>query len=405
MVTVTRKGSQTMEEVRKALLIEIGLRSINALVTEDEVTFKKLNRLLKEQRATALEDYIKIKEINADEIEKDPYIEAFKKVKFNNEIQTLKDSGNNYRIVGKSVLGNMVCSNNRRFTRKSLAKYEEDQRASSSLITTISYCYTGKTLFLPVLYEGLTKKDPWMTVEPYEILTHNTRAKYVKGSVLLLGCGLGYTAFRLAQEDQVENIDIVELSPDVKKLYDDNIRDITPNNHKINEVILADAIEYLYTTNLEKYNHIDVDIWRDTLDMTYPYLKCLALEERYSNVKFSYWIENSFYNNLQTEILRILYKRFYRIEKDLIADDIPIPGLDILAEYIVDNERVMISSTQVLLDFISYPNLRRIVKNFAINNSEGVERIKKHIESKLKELDELIIEASIIEASKSEFSI
>lgn len=386
MVTVTRKGSQTMEEVRKALLIEIGLRSINALVTEDEVTFKKINRLLIEQRATALKDYIKIKEINAEEIESDLYIQAFKKVP-------------------KSVSGNLAYSNDRKFTRKFLAKYEEDQREPGSLVTKISYCYTGETLFLPVLYEGLTKKDPWMTVEPYEILTHNTRAKYVKGKVLLLGCGLGYTAFRLAQEDQVKSIDIVELSTDVKKLYDDNVRGITPNNNKINDIILADAIEYLYTTNLEKYNHIDVDIWRDTLDMTYPYLKSLALEDRYPNVKFTYWIENSFYNNLQTEILRILYKRFYRIEKDLITDDIPIPGLDILAEYIVNNERVMISSTQALLDFISYPNLRRIVKNFAINNSEGVERIKKHIGSKLKELDELIIEASKIMASKSKFSI
>ncbi len=65
----------------------------------------------------------------------------------------------------------------------------------------------------------------------------------------------------------------------------------------------------------------------------------------------------------------------------------------------------MISSTQALLDFISYPNLRRIVKDFAINNSEGIERIKNHIESKLKELDELIIEADRITVSKSKNSI
>ena len=80
MVTVTRKGSQTMEEVRKALLIEIGLGSINDLVTEKNVTFKELNELLEVQHATALKDYIKIKEINAEEIESDPYIQAFKEV-------------------------------------------------------------------------------------------------------------------------------------------------------------------------------------------------------------------------------------------------------------------------------------------------------------------------------------
>ena len=386
MVTVTRKGSQTMEEVRRALLIESGLRTINAYITEDEVTFKRLNELLELQGLTKLKDYIKIEEKDAEEIESDPYIQAFKEVP-------------------KSVSGNMACSNIRRLSKRCLTKYREDQRDPGSLITKISYCYTRKTLYLPVLYEGLIKKDPWMTVEPYEILTHNTRAKYVKGNVLLLGCGLGYTAFRLAQEDQVKSIDIVELSPDVKKLYDDNVRGITPNNYKINDIILADAIEYLYTTNLEKYNHIDVDIWRDTLDMTYPYLKCLALEDQYPNIQFTYWIEDSFYNNLQTEILRILYKRFYRTQKDLIEEDIPIPGLDILAEYIVDNERVMISNTEGLLDFISYPNLRRIVKNFAINNSEGIERIKNHIESKLKELDELIIEADRITVSKSKNSI
>lgn len=382
MVTVTRKGSQTMEEVRRALLIESGLRTINAYITEDEVTFKRLNELLELKGMTKLKDYIKIEEKDAEEIESDPYIQAFKEVP-------------------KSVSGNMACSNIRRLSKRCLTKYEEDQRDPSSLITKISYCYTRKTLYLPVLYEGLIKKDPWMTVEPYEILTHNTRAKYVKGDVLLLGCGLGYTAFRLAQEDQVKSIDIVELSPDVKKLYDDNVRGITPNNYKINDIILADAIEYLYTTNLEKYNHIDVDIWRDTLDMTYPYLKCLALEDRYPNIQFTYWIEDSFYNNLQTEILRILYKRFYRTQKDLIEEDIPIPGLDILAEYIVNNEHVMISNTEGLLDFISYPNLRRIVKDFAINNSEGVEKIKNHIESKVKELEDLIAKANEILVSKS----
>ena len=109
MVTVTRKGSQTMEEVRKALLIEIGLGSINDLVTEKNVTFKELNELLEVQHATALKDYIKIKEINAEEIESDPYIQAFKEVP-------------------KTVSGNLAYSNSRKFTKNGLAKYEEDQR-------------------------------------------------------------------------------------------------------------------------------------------------------------------------------------------------------------------------------------------------------------------------------------
>ena len=355
MVTITKKAHEMTGMLINALSIEGGQTEAQEYIFKHGLICYHKDSYLRSNGFDniANSSLLKVERIDSKKVLADPYIQNFK--------------------CTYDISGNIVMGLERKIPGYYLAKYREDKRDPYTFARITSYCYTNIPLLLPVLYEGVNRKEEWMTVEPYEIMTHNSRAVKARGRVLLLGCGLGYSAFRLALEEQVKSIDIVELSPDVKKLYDKNVRDITPNRDKINDIILDDAIKYLYSTKLEKYNHIDVDIWRDTLDMIYPYLKCLALEDQYPDVTFSYWIENTFYTDLQAELLKIML--YLLVGSDGYFEEWTIPGLNTLARYIIRKSEITISSPADLNRLLNPAYLRKMVKEFALTNPDDVEKI------------------------------
>ena len=56
------------------------------------------------------------------------------------------------------------------------------------------------------------------------------------------------------------------------------------------------------------YDWANIDIWNDTFDMAYPYMKCLLLEQKHPQTQFTYWLEKAFYTNMQREILTLREK-------------------------------------------------------------------------------------------------
>ncbi len=207
-----------------------------------------------------------------------------------------------------------------------------------------------------------------MTAEAYEINTHNSRAEEIRDKVCCAGLGLGYTPYRLAQEAKVKSIDVIELNPNVIKLYEDHIRRITPNNQKI-KVIQGDAIKYL-RENASKYDCIDADIWHDSNDMIDPYLKLLYMEQKNPQVRFSYWMEKTFYVDLQCIILLELNAKYNNNNLNMLASGIP-EIMKALARYVIDNTEGVIYNVSDLNKLLSYENLREKTKKFAIDYSQG----------------------------------
>ena len=268
-------------------------------------------------------------------------------------------------------------SDKRKVLAGTVAKRDQDKRNLNTLIRTAHFFTPDSDVAFPMLSEGNQKL--WMTVEPLEINTHDSRAKKIKGNVLYLGAGLGYSVFRSAADQGVKSIDIVELSPDVKKLCEDQVIGKMPNGDKVKNFFVGDAISFISNEDLSAYNSVDLDIYRDTQGMIVPYLKTLPLEEKYPKTNFSYWIEGNFYVDLQTEILAIIRQMILR-PGDSIGGLGYSHGIGMLAKCLVEEANAVINNREDLSNFISFNNLRDLTKDFAINNPSGVKKIECEME-------------------------
>ncbi len=221
--------------------------------------------------------------------------------------------------------------------------------------------YYDREMRFPILCETETKIG-WMTVEPYEINTFSSFAESAKGRILLGGCGLGYIAYMLSLKDEVSEITIVEKDKDVIELFKSSILPQFKNKDKI-KVIEGDIIEYLKIADLTKYDEINLDVWRDYMDMIYIYLEALVVEHNNPQVKFSYWLEEGLRYQIGKSILKAFAEKS---DKDNI--------LDIIGQYILDN--ATINNRDDLLELIKLKDMRSILYTWYLDNMELTEKFK-----------------------------
>lgn len=206
--------------------------------------------------------------------------------------------------------------------------YEKDKTYSNGLLKrdpktlTLVYdhCYYQEDIYYPSI-GTIYPTTQWMSVRNNEINTFNSFINEAKGKVLLMGCGLGYLAYMLSLKDEVDEITIIELNPEIKMMFE---RYLKPQmNNKIN-IFQGDALKFLATENISMYQYCNVDIWRGLPDMFSIYLKCLLLEQRSPNTKFYYWLEESLHISMETVWLILmkesLDKKISNSQPELFTD-------------------------------------------------------------------------------------
>lgn len=345
MATISNNADKVKKTIERAIKKELSLAQLRERITMGEVNRHNIIQLLHEYNIEGSIDYER--QIQPGEgVLADPYYTSF-------------------NILNQSC-GNYTIGRTKHIYPLTLSLWDEDTRDPYSLIRKTKCWFTTEHLFIPRLSEG--ENNIWMTVEAHEINTHNSRTKEIKGKVCCAGLGLGYTPYRLAQEAEVKSIDVIELNPNVISLYEDNIRRITPNNEKI-KVIQGDAIEYL-RENTSKYDCVDADIWHSSEDMLDPYLKLLAMEQKNPQVRFSYWMEKTFYVDLQCIILLELNAKYNYNSLSFQAIGIP-EIMKALARYIIENTKGTIYNVNDLSNLLSYNNLREKTMSFALDYSQG----------------------------------
>lgn len=345
MATISNNAIELKRKIERAIRKELDSAELREKIIKGEVNRNNIVQLLRQYNLEGTIDYER--QIQPNEgVLADPYYKSFN--------------------VAYQSCGNITIGRTKSVLPLTLRLWDEDTRDPYSLIRKTKCWFTTEYLFIPCLSEG--KGNTWMTAEAYEINTHNSRAEEIRDKVCCAGLGLGYTPYRLAQEDQVKSIDVIELNPNVIKLYEDHIRGITPNNEKI-KVIQGDAIEYL-RENAPKYNCIDADIWHGSDDMIDPYLKLLYMEQKNPQVSFSYWMEKTFYVDLQCIILLELNAKYNNNILSIQAGGIP-EIMKELARYAIDNTEGVIYNVSDLSKLLSYNNLREKTMKFAIDYSQG----------------------------------
>ncbi len=182
------------------------------------------------------------------------------------------------RKIGKFLLTNAS------YARGELFLYDAPDLKAELVLPKIAF-FTGKVSF-PTLYEG---NMPWMSVCPSEINSMKEQMERAHGNVLVLGMGLGYYQYVISGKDDVSSVTVVEISPEIADIFNENILPFFEKAEKI-EIVVADAIEYLKTVNDGQYDFVFADIWEGIIDGAPLYEKIRKEEKRLKSTEFTYWI-------------------------------------------------------------------------------------------------------------------
>lgn len=183
------------------------------------------------------------------------------------------------------------------------------EEAGTSLMVPRLGCFDRKVSF-PAVYEDAI---PWMSICPSEMNTmrapidHAVRfvrqraAQSGTGSrLLVLGLGLGYFPFLLAEEESVREIVIAEWSKEIIDLFERHLLPRFPHREKL-RIVQGDAFDVLRSTGPEEIDYVFADTWESQYDGAKDYMRIMRHMKRLSPdtdphdltapVGFSCWIE------------------------------------------------------------------------------------------------------------------
>jgi hypothetical protein len=132
----------------------------------------------------------------------------------------------------------------------------------------------------------------WIADIPQEIRQHEEAIAeiYPRGRILVGGLGLGIAVTLLARLGGVEQVDAVEISPEVAELCD-------PHHPKV-KVIVADFYEWLDKLETWPYHGAFIDIWAGTNEGTWwedvmPIRRAIGRKfGAWINYSVKYWAED-----------------------------------------------------------------------------------------------------------------
>lgn len=201
----------------------------------------------------------------------------------------------------------------------------------------------------------------WMSVCPQEMNTMKRPIENSFGNVLVLGGGIGYFPYMIAQKDNVKSITIIEKNPIIKDFLENVIfKKITDNIDKIH-IVLDDSVNYL-SKNVKNFDYVFIDTWENNIDGKAQYLNYLPFEISNPDIKFDYWIEDSILFFFALETSRYLsaklgtddYIRYFK----LICPDVWER---------LENCDITISNPRHIEYYISKEQTKNILKDFLKN--------------------------------------
>ena len=131
----------------------------------------------------------------------------------------------------------------------------------------------------------------WMSITPNEIETMRAPLARANGRVLTYGLGLGYFAFHASEKESVQEVTVVERSPQALSLFTRYLLPRFTHPEKI-RLKCADAFTVAVdTATVRQYDYVFADIWRDVSDGLTLYKRLKALEIPGASTRFDYWIE------------------------------------------------------------------------------------------------------------------
>ena len=148
-------------------------------------------------------------------------------------------------------------------------------------------------------YLALTEgNNIWMSLNPNEIETMKPFINKAKGNVLVLGLGMGYVPFMMANKPEVKSITIIEKDHEIIGLFNSLIYPSFKNKEKI-KIIEDDAINYVRKQN--NFDYIFADLWHSPEDGL-----SLFVQLKRINRSIDCWLEVSMYALLRRCMISLI---------------------------------------------------------------------------------------------------
>ena len=148
----------------------------------------------------------------------------------------------------------------------------------------------------------LKNNEIWMSLNPNEIKTMEPYIAKARGHVLVLGLGMGYVAYMMANKKEVKDITIIEKDTNVINIFNNLLWPSFNNKDKI-KIVNDDAINYLKRKQRD-YDYIFADIWHSPDDGMPLFLKIKKI-----NRHVDCWLEVSMYALLRRCMFTLLYEQ------------------------------------------------------------------------------------------------
>ena len=132
----------------------------------------------------------------------------------------------------------------------------------------------------------------WMTLQPNEMVTTWPAIGKARGRVLTFGMGLGYFTYHAVEKPEVESVTVVDISDDVLALFREYILPQFPHKEKV-KLVKKDAFTFAEEDMAGNFDFAFADIWHDAGDGREPYLKMKEYEQRFPDIEFDFWLEDT----------------------------------------------------------------------------------------------------------------
>ena len=201
----------------------------------------------------------------------------------------------------------------------------------------------------------LKNKEIWMSLNPNEIKTMAPYIEKANGHVLVLGLGMGYVAFMMANKKDVKDVTIIEKDPHVIEIFNKLIWPDFKNKEKI-KIINDDAIKYT-KNNLNKYDYVFADLWHSP-DDGLP----LFVQLKKINKNIDCWLEVSMYALLRRCMITLLFESANGyLEKNYLKAKIYTD--EVINKYYFKTKKVEIATISDLDNLLEFDNLLDLMLN------------------------------------------
>lgn len=161
-------------------------------------------------------------------------------------------------------------------------------------------------------YLALTEgNNVWMSLNPNEIETMKPYIAKGKGNVLVLGLGMGYVPFMLANKAEVKSVTVIEKDKEIISLFNSLIYPAFTHKEKI-RIIEDDAVKNLQNSEKKpSFDYIFADLWHDPEDGLPLFVSLKKI-----NPNVDCWLEVSLFALLRRCMITLLEEQLSGYKED-----------------------------------------------------------------------------------------